>query len=418
VNNLPDITYLFMIPMLEKFAQATNSYGWAIVLLTLLVRMLVWPLVANQTRSMSRMSQLQPQLKAIQERYAKTDPALFQKKTMEFYQKNKINPMGGCLPLLIQLPILLALFSTFAGPPFGDKPVEVKVKVVAQAQASEAHENEVSGGGVPYVSANHKLAKVIVYPGDSTIVQGDSIDFGTRALQGELPEDFKTGWQIFGKAADMKGILNQEPFGERFHATFPNVGEFVVKATVPGIAKHSSFLFINSLGKVAKGADLLNPANWDSLVLILLFGATMYVSQKLSLPKQKPAGELDDAQLAQQQSMKIMPFAVTGMFFFIPLPTGVYLYMVISNIMQSVQTYIVMKQPAPAFVNVIDVIDDVQTDASTAKTNKSNESKPKGNGLSKQNGVYKLETNGDGEQLKSSDSNGDTISDKRKKKKK
>ncbi len=113
-----------------------------------------------------------------------------------------------------------------------------------------------------------------------------------------------------------------------------------------------------------------------------------------------------------------MPFAVTGMFFFIPLPTGVYLYMVISNIMQSVQTYIVMKQPAPAFVNVIDVMDDVQTDASTAKTNKSNESKPKGNGLSKQNGVYKLETNGDGEQLKSPDSNGDTISDKRKKKKK
>ena len=64
--NLPDITYLFMIPMLEKFAQATNSYGWAIVLLTLLVRMLVWPLVANQTRSMSRMTQLQPQMKAIQ----------------------------------------------------------------------------------------------------------------------------------------------------------------------------------------------------------------------------------------------------------------------------------------------------------------------------------------------------------------
>ena len=92
------------------------------------------------------------------------------------------------------------------------------------------------------------------------------------------------------------------------------------KLLVPGIAKHESFLFINSLGKVAKGAELLSPANWDSLVLILLFGATMFVSQKLSLPKQQPTGQLDDAQLAQQQSMKIMPFAVTGMFFFIPLP--------------------------------------------------------------------------------------------------
>jgi YidC/Oxa1 family membrane protein insertase len=415
--NLPDITYLFMIPMLEKFAQATNSYGWAIVLLTLLVRMLVWPLVANQTKSMSRMTLLQPQLKAIKDRYEKTDPELFQKKTMEFYQKNKINPMGGCLPLLIQLPILLALFSTFTGPPFGDKPVEVKVKVVAQAQASEAHKNEASSGGVPYVSKDHKMAKVIVYPGDSTIVQGETIDFGTRALQGELPSEFQTGWQIYGKAADMKGILNQEPFGSRFHATFPNTGEFVVKAMVPGIAKHESFLFINSLGKVAKGAELLNPANWDSLVLILLFGATMFVSQKLSLPKQQPTGELDDAQMAQQQSMKIMPFAVTGMFFFIPLPTGVYLYMVISNVMQSLQTFLVMKQPAPAFVSVIDVMDDVQTDGPAAKTKKSNDSKPKG-GISKQNGVYKIETNGDGEQLQTPDSNGDTISDKRKKKKK
>src|SRR5476651_1175324 len=162
-----------MIPILEKIAQATHSYGLSIVLLTLLVRILVWPLVANQTKSMMRMSQLQPQLKAIQERYAKTDPELFQKKTMEFYAKNKVNPMGGCLPLLIQLPILLALFGTFTGPPFGDKPVEVKVKVVADKQASEIHKSEVSSGGVAYVSDDHKLAKVIVYPGDSTIVQGE-----------------------------------------------------------------------------------------------------------------------------------------------------------------------------------------------------------------------------------------------------
>lgn len=58
--NFPDITYLFMIPILEKIALATHSYGMSIVLLTLLVRLLVWPLVANQTRSMMRMSQLQP----------------------------------------------------------------------------------------------------------------------------------------------------------------------------------------------------------------------------------------------------------------------------------------------------------------------------------------------------------------------
>ena len=440
--NFPDITYLFMIPILEKIALATHSYGCAIVLLTLLVRLLVWPLVANQTKSMMRMSQLQPQLKAIQERYAKSDPEMFQKKTMEFYKKNKVNPMGGCLPLLIQLPILLALFGTFTGPPFGDKPVEVKIKVVADKQASEVHKNEVSSGGVPYVSADHKLAKVIVFPGDSTIVQGESIEFGTRALQGELPEHFKVGWQIYGKGTEMKGIINHEPFGEQFKGTFPNTGDFVVKAMVPGIAKNESFLFIKSLGKVAKGAELLSPNNWDSVVLILLFGFTMFISQKLSLPKQQPAGELDDAQLAQQQSMKIMPFAVTGMFFFIPLPTGVYLYMVISNVVQSLQTFIVMKQPAPAFVNVID---DVQSDAPAAKTNKSSEPPKSGknNGTSKESDkpkaakkedvvgskfdnfgdeMRKIESNGggssNGETLNTGESKEDSVSDKRKKKKK
>jgi YidC/Oxa1 family membrane protein insertase len=431
-----------MIPMLERFAQATHSYGWAIVLLTLLVRLLVWPLVANQTRSMMRMSQLQPQIKAIQERYQKTDPELFQKKTMEFYSKNKINPMGGCLPLLIQLPILLALFGTFTGPPFGDKPVEVKVKVVSAKQASEEHKNEVSGGGIGFVSQDHKLAKVIVYPGDSTVVQGTTIDFGTRALQGELPENFKVGWQIYGKGNEMKGIINHEPFGERFHATFPNTGEFVVKAMVPGVAKNESFLFINSLGKVAKGAELLHPSNWDSVVLILLFGVTMFISQKLSLPKQKPAGELDDAQLAQQQSMKIMPFAVTGMFFFIPLPTGVYLYMVISNVVQSLQTFLVMKQPVPEFVNVMD---DTQTASAPSKSGSTSESKGKNSGiikeLSHKTGQPAIEPgnkekssadkkvvlgeahilradNGGGEILNIADANGDSLSEKRKKKKK
>src|SRR3990167_2940263 len=120
-----------MIPILEAIAKACHSYGWAIVLLTVLVRILVYPLVSSSTRSMQRMAQMQPQLKIIQDRY-KGDPEMFQKKAMEFYKKNKINPMGGCLPTLVQLPILFALFATFTGPPFGDKPIQVKIKVEAQ----------------------------------------------------------------------------------------------------------------------------------------------------------------------------------------------------------------------------------------------------------------------------------------------
>jgi YidC/Oxa1 family membrane protein insertase len=349
-----DITYQFMIPMLMFFKNLTHSYGWSIVLLTLAVRMLVWPLVANQTKSMQRMSGLQPKMKEIQERY-KGDPEAQQKKLVEFYAKNKINPMGGCLPLLIQLPILLALFGTFTGPPFGDKTVDVKVKVVDQAQAKEAHRNEVSGGNVPYVAADGMLAKVVVFPGDLTIVQGESADFGVRALQGTLPPDFKVFWEIVGKKEQMEGVqIKQNPDSATLHTPeFTHPGEYTVKARVRGIAKDESFAFINGLGKVAKGADLLRPANWDSVVLILLFGGTMWLSQKFTVAKQQPGLKLDEQAMAQQQAMKSMPLMVTGMFFFIPLPTGVYLYMVISNVMQSLQTWIIMQQPAPALVDVM-----------------------------------------------------------------
>ena len=64
-----DITYMFMIPILQFFAEKFHSYGWAIVALTLLVRIIVWPLVASSTRSMQKMARLQPKLKALQEKY-------------------------------------------------------------------------------------------------------------------------------------------------------------------------------------------------------------------------------------------------------------------------------------------------------------------------------------------------------------
>src|ERR1700677_3762911 len=124
-----------MIPMLEMFQKATHSYGWAIVLLTLLVRVICWPLVVKQTKSMQAMTKLQPKINQMQELY-KDDKELQQQKMMEFYKNNKINPAGGCLPMLIQLPILFALFGTFTGPPFGTKQIDVKVNVVDQKQST------------------------------------------------------------------------------------------------------------------------------------------------------------------------------------------------------------------------------------------------------------------------------------------
>ncbi|MFO1487434.1 MAG: membrane protein insertase YidC [Verrucomicrobiota bacterium] len=79
-------------------------YAWAIIAITVIIKILFWPLTQASTRSMKRMQALQPQMKAIQEKY-KDDPVKMNKKVMEFYKENKVSPLGGCLPMLLQMPV-------------------------------------------------------------------------------------------------------------------------------------------------------------------------------------------------------------------------------------------------------------------------------------------------------------------------
>jgi YidC/Oxa1 family membrane protein insertase len=80
------------------------NYGVAIVLITVILKLAFYPLTAASTRSMKRMSALQPQMKAIQEKY-KDDPAKMNQKLQQFMKENKINPLGSCLPLLLTIPV-------------------------------------------------------------------------------------------------------------------------------------------------------------------------------------------------------------------------------------------------------------------------------------------------------------------------
>ena len=86
------------------------GYGGVIVLITILLRALFWPLMAKSTRSMKRMQALSPELKALQEKY-KDDPQKLTQKQWELYRKHKVNPMSGCLPLLIQTPVFIGFFT-------------------------------------------------------------------------------------------------------------------------------------------------------------------------------------------------------------------------------------------------------------------------------------------------------------------
>jgi YidC/Oxa1 family membrane protein insertase len=85
------------------------SYGWAIIAITVLIKLVFWPLTQASTRSMKRMQALQPQMKEIQEKY-KEDPARMNKKLMEFMKEHKVSPLGGCLPMLLQIPVFFGFF--------------------------------------------------------------------------------------------------------------------------------------------------------------------------------------------------------------------------------------------------------------------------------------------------------------------
>lgn len=86
------------------------SYGWAIIAITIIIKAVFWPLTQASTRSMKRLQALQPQMNAIKEKY-KDDPVKMNKKTMEFMKENKVSPLGGCLPMLLQIPVFFGFFS-------------------------------------------------------------------------------------------------------------------------------------------------------------------------------------------------------------------------------------------------------------------------------------------------------------------
>jgi YidC/Oxa1 family membrane protein insertase len=86
-----------------------GSWGWSIILLTFTVRIVILPLTFKGVKSMQRLQTLQPEIKRIQERY-KDDKQRMNQEIMAFYQREKVNPLGSCLPLLLQIPFFIALF--------------------------------------------------------------------------------------------------------------------------------------------------------------------------------------------------------------------------------------------------------------------------------------------------------------------
>src|SRR6188768_3842819 len=104
-----------IVPSFGGIEKQNYALGVAIILLTFAIMLILYPLTAKQARSMIAMQMHQPEIKRIQAKY-KNDRQKMNEEVMKYYQEHKINPLAGCLPLVIQLPIFFALFRTLRSP--------------------------------------------------------------------------------------------------------------------------------------------------------------------------------------------------------------------------------------------------------------------------------------------------------------
>jgi YidC/Oxa1 family membrane protein insertase len=98
-----------LFTVLSWIHDVVGNWGWAIILLTILIKLMFYPLSAASYRSMGKMKKLQPRMATLKERY-KDDRQKFQVEMMAMYKKEKVNPAGGCLPILVQIPVFIALY--------------------------------------------------------------------------------------------------------------------------------------------------------------------------------------------------------------------------------------------------------------------------------------------------------------------
>lgn len=213
-----------MHPILAMFHGVGHNWGLAIVLLTISVKLILHPLTAKAIRSSLTMQKLAPQLKEIQEKY-KNNPERLKDEMMDFYKKFQFNPLAGCLPILLQLPFFIALYSMLLSTSFA---------------------KEVAG---------------------------------------------------------------------------------------------TTFLGISSLTHMGVIDNATKQVNLDIIVMIVLFGLTTFLSQRIIT-------KMDDPM--QKQMLYMMPFIITIMFALFPIVAGALLYMVVSNTVTIFQ-YIYLKKTFPAY---------------------------------------------------------------------
>ncbi len=336
-----------MLPIIDLFYNIVPSYGLAIIALTLIIRFSLYPLSAGSIRSMRRMKIVQPMMQKrmaeVKEKY-KDDPQKQQEEMMNA-QREFGNPLAGCLPLLLQMPVLLALFATLRGSPFANANYNVNLQILPSEQIERIQPAAFATKPQSiYIDEGDRIKVSAILPGGNKLAVGEHTQIQYQTFDGKpfnqvLEEHPETENKLIPQWKITKGQerINIDSEGN-IEALQP--GDVTIQGNIPGLAANTGFLFIDALGRVGAFDDD-GTIHWDIVSMIGLFGVSLYVSQLLS-------GQNSASDNPQQNTVnKITPVLFSGMFLFFPLPAGVLMSMLIGNIFQTLQTYIVSREPLP-----------------------------------------------------------------------
>ena len=347
------ISEKLLIPILDFFYGLVPSYGLAIIALTVVIRIVLFPLSAGSIRSARRMKIAQPVMQKrqaeIKSKYA--GDAKRQQEELGKLMNEFGSPLAGCLPLIVQMPVLFALFATLRGSPFADVPYNINLKILPQDQIAAIEPK-------PFTSPRHSIfinekthfPVVASIPSGTKLGLEDSLKINLQTTSGnnysEELAKYDEGSKFLPTWSISKGSENVKISDEGL-VTPIKTGDATIEAKIPGLAAKSGFLFIKALGQVGFYVD--GSINWDIAALVGAFGLTLLLSQFLS-------GQGMPANPQQSTANKITPVMITGMFLFFPLPAGVLLYMVVANIFQALQTFLLNQEALPD--NLQKILDD------------------------------------------------------------
>jgi YidC/Oxa1 family membrane protein insertase len=259
---------------------AFHNYGLAIIFFTLLIRLLLLPLSIKQYRSTAKMQEIQPQLQEIQKKY-KNNKEKMNQEILALYQENKVNPAGGCLPLIVQMPILISLYWVIQSP-------------------------------LKYMF--NKTADVITQLYNA--IPADAIEKLTNLKDISIINYFSNN---IDKLQDVSGLLSESELIDL------------------------NFLGIFNLGLIPTSnfGKLFGPLSSQYLPLVfipILAALTTFLSIRYSTPRsaQKASNDTgDNVAKSMQSTMYVMP-VITGFVAF-SVPAGLGLYWIISSLVQILQ---------------------------------------------------------------------------------